>query len=213
MTWERARQCLIAQARYAIEAGVDVLQIRERDLEARELGRLCADILAVASGSRCRVVVNDRFDVALASGAHGVHLRNDSLPPAIVRSMAPRGFIIGRSVHSLEEAEAMAGEVDYLIAGTVWATDSKPQLQGESLLGPEGLHRITRHVNVPVLAIGGVSIDRMEAISVSGAAGVAAIGLFIGPRQEASGLHCGAVPLFDTVQVVRKRFDTPQGAS
>ena len=200
-------------ARYAVEAGVDVLQIRERDLEAGELARLCADFLQVVRGSRSRVVVNDRVDVALACGAHGVHLRGDSMPPAAVRAMSPRGFLIGRSVHSPEEAEAASGVVDYLIAGTVWATTSKAGLDTSKLLGSEGLSRIVHRVAVPVLGIGGISVERIAAVAQSGAAGVAAIGLFMGPLQPGSGLSCGAVPLSETVRLARWSFDTPGGAS
>lgn len=200
------------QARYAVEAGVDVLQIRERDLEAGELARLCADILALAQGRPTRIIVNERVDVALASGAHGVHLRGDSMPPAAVRNLAPPGFLIGRSVHSPEEAVAAAGAVDYLIAGTVWATTSKPGLAGSNLLGPEGLSRIVQAVRVPVFAIGGVSVDRVAEVWKRGAAGVAAIGLFMGPHRPGEGPSCRAVPLIEPVRAAG-RFDTPKGAS
>jgi thiamine-phosphate diphosphorylase len=199
--------------RHAVEAGVDVLQIRERDLEASELARLCEDVLAVARGTRSRVVVNDRVDVALACGAHGVHLRRDSMPPAVVRAMTPRGFLIGRSVHSLEDAARVASSVDYLIAGTVWATASKPGLQTAKLLGSEGLSRLVHQLKVPVLAIGGVSIERIGAVASSGAAGVAAIGLFIGPQRQGPDPTCGAVPLHETVRAARRQFDTPGAAS
>lgn len=201
----------MTQARYAVEAGVDALQIRERDLEAGELARLCADIVLLARGTRSRVIVNDRLDVALACGADGVHLRGDSLPPSAVRAMVPRGFLVGRSVHSLEEAETVAREVDYLIAGTVWATDSKPGLRTASLLGPQGLSGIAHHVRIPVLGIGGVSIDRIPAVAASGAAGVAAIGLFIGLQPGAG--ECRSVPLAETVHACRAAFDTPERAS
>ena len=213
MPWERARECLMLQARYAVEAGVDVLQIRERDLEAGELARLCADIMMLTRGRRSRVVVNDRVDVALACGVHGVHLRADSMPPSAVRAMAPRGFLIGRSVHSLEEADGVAGAVDYLIAGTVWATASKPGLETNALLGPEGLSQIAHRVAVPVLAIGGVSIERIADVSRSGAAGVAAIGLFIDPHRPGSGRSCRAVTLLETVRLASRQFDTLRGVT
>jgi thiamine-phosphate pyrophosphorylase len=190
-----------------------VLQIRERDLEAGELARLCADFLRVARGSRSRVVVNDRVDVAFACGAHGVHLRGDSMPPAAVRAMSPRGFLIGRSVRSPEEAEAASGVVDYLIAGTVWATTSKAGLETSRLLGSAGLSQIAHRVTVPVLGIGGISLERIDAVAKSGASGVAAIGLFMGPQQPGSGLSCGAVPLAETLRFANGLFDTPGGAS
>jgi thiamine-phosphate diphosphorylase len=122
------------------------------------------------------VVVNDRLDVALASGADGVHLRGDSIPPGSARSIAPPGFLIGRSVHHVEEARAVAPDVDYLVAGTVFPTSSKAGRT--EWLGVEGLGRICRSVSVPVLAIGGMTPDRLADVATSGAAGVAAIGLF-----------------------------------
>jgi thiamine-phosphate pyrophosphorylase len=200
------------QARYAVDAGVDVLQIRERDLEAGELARLCADKQAIAQGRRTRIIVNERVDVALACGAHGVHLRGDSMPAAAVRNLVPPGFLIGRSVHSVEEAVAVANAADYLIAGTVWETSSKRGLADSNLLGPEGLSRIVQAVRVPVLAIGGISVDRFAEVRRSGAAGVAAIGLFMA-QQAAEWPSCRAVPLIETVRLAGRQIDTPKGAS
>jgi thiamine monophosphate synthase len=99
--------------------------------------------------------------------------------------------------------------VDYLIAGTVWPTISKPG--SESLLGPQALAEIVRRSNVPILAIGGVSMARLAAVAASGAAGVAAIGLFMGEGDAPS--DCRAVSLSEIVQIARLRFDTPEGAS
>ena len=92
--------CLLRQARFAVDVGVDVIQIRERDLEADALARLVSAVLTIATGSRTRVVVNDRVDVALACGAHGVHLRADSFEAGAARRLVPAGFLIGRSVHT-----------------------------------------------------------------------------------------------------------------
>jgi thiamine-phosphate pyrophosphorylase len=211
--WARARQCLIAQARHAIEAGVDVIQIRERDLEAAQLARLVAEVVVMARGTSCRVVVNDRFDVALACGAAGVHLRADSLPPSAVRSVVPRGFLIGRSVHAPGEAELAAPDVDYLIAGTVWSSESKPGLAGSSLLGARGLAEVALRVSVPVLAIGGVTLQRVADVAKSGAAGVAAVGLFMGPAGPSEDSPCRAVSVVEVVREARRRFDTPERAS
>jgi len=80
-----ARRCLIEQTRYAAAAGVDLIQVRERDLEAADLARLVTDLLDAARGMPTRIVVNDRMDVALACGADGVHLRADSLDVADAR--------------------------------------------------------------------------------------------------------------------------------
>jgi len=205
--FDAARRCIVEQARHAVEAGVDLVQIRERDLEASELLSLAADVVRLTRGTTTRVIVNDRLDVALAAGADGVHLRADSLPPSAARSIAPAGFLIGRSVHRLDEAVCVAPDVDYLIAGTVFSTPSKPD--GAPLLGVGGLSSIAAAVRVPVLAIGGISIERVGQVAETGAAGVAAVGLFIGHRAETS---CGAVPLVGVVEPARRQFDSMKAA-
>ena len=174
---DAARGRLVAWIARAVRAGVDLIQIRERDLDARSLARLVEDAIAVARPAGARVVVNDRLDVALACGAEGVHLRGDSLPPRAARTLAPPGFLIGRSVHGVAEAARVAGEVDYLIAGTVFATPSKPP--DHPLLGLDGLAAVVRAVRVPVLAIGGITLERLPEVAATGAAGVAGIGMFL----------------------------------
>ena len=206
--FDAARRCMAEQARRAVEAGIDLVQIRERDLEASELLALVSDVVRLTRGTTTRVVVNDRLDVALAAGADGVHLRADSLPPRGARSIAPTGFLIGCSVHRLDEAVHVAPEVDYLIAGTVFPTPSKPE--ADPLLGVDGLAAIAGAVSVPVLAIGGMSIERIGQIAEAGAAGVAAIGLFIGEGAET---RCRAVPLVGVAEAVRRRFDSMETAS
>src|SRR5204862_3337829 len=124
-------------------------QIRERGLDASVLSALVSEAVTLARGSAARVLVNDRLDVALACGAHGVHLRADSIPPSAARAIAPAGFLVGRSVHRVEEAVSVSGEVDYLIAGTVCPTASKPG--AHRLLGFAGLREIAAAVPVPVL--------------------------------------------------------------
>jgi thiamine-phosphate pyrophosphorylase len=170
-----ARRRILDQARWAAASRVDLVQVRERDLEAAPLAALVTDLLLVCAGSGTRVVVNDRVDIALACGAQGVHLRHDSVPAGRVRSIVPRGFLIGRSVHSAAEA-AQAGPVDYLIAGTVYPTPSKPAIP---TIGLRGLAEIVQAATVPVLAIGGLKADALDAVAATGAAGIAGIGLFI----------------------------------
>ena len=144
--------CLLEQARFAVAAEIDVIQLREGDLDGGQLATLAAAIVAVTHGTSTRAVVNDRLDVALAAGAHGVHLRGDSFEATQVRSIVAPGFLIGRSVHSLPEVHR-AGPVDYIVAGTVWATPSKGA--GHPLLGPDGLAEIVAASPVPVIGIGG----------------------------------------------------------
>ena len=208
----RARRCLVQQAQAAIDSGVDLLQVRERDLEAAALTAIVEEIVILARSSSTRVVVNDRLDVALAAGAAGVHLRGDSMPPRAARRLAPAGFLIGRSVHGVEEAAA-AADADYLLAGTVFPTPSKPDA---ALIGESGLAAIARSVRCPVLAIGGVTLDLASRVAAAGASGVAAIGLFIdggaGSADQGGGRACRAASLRQTVESLRARFDSAGAA-
>lgn len=195
---DRRRRPPVAQAVEAAEAGVEIIHVRERDLEAGELAALVTGVVAATRGSSTKVVVNDRVDVAAACGADGVHLRGDSMPAARVRTMVPDGFLIGRSVHSVREAEvasAAAGAVDYLVAGTVFPTTSKPG--ATTWLGLPGLAAITKAVSVPVLAIGGLTVDRAPEVARAGAKGLAAIALFADPDR----------PIKEVVRLLREGFN------
>jgi thiamine-phosphate pyrophosphorylase len=199
-----APACLVEQVAAAAAAGIDLVHLRERDLPAHDLLELAAGCVRAARGTRTMVVVNDRVDVALAAGAAGVHLRGDSVPSSVVRAMAPAGFIIGRSVHSIDEAivEDRGGAVDYLVLGTVFPTVSKPA--GHAVIGPAALRQAAAAVTVPVLGIGGVTSLTLPALAATGAAGFAAIGWFIdafqgsGPEAGLGGQVAGARRLFDT---------------
>ena len=164
----------------AVDAGVDIVQIREPDLPDGVLLELVARAVEVARGTGTVVLVNDRFDVALAAGAAGAHLRTASVPAPVMRRRLPRGFLLGRAVHGAAEAARVASEggLDYLTLGTVYASASKP---GRAACGVDALAATTRAVRLPVLAIGGMTVDRTRAVLDVGAAGVAAIGLFAEP--------------------------------
>jgi thiamine-phosphate diphosphorylase len=187
---------VVEQARVAIAAGIDLIEVRERDLEAAALAALVARVVEAARGSSTRVLVNDRLDIAIAVGAAGVHLRADSIPVAAARRLAPKPFLVGRSVHSVDEARD-AADADYLIAGTVFPSSSKPGVT--RWLGVDGLAAIVRAAAVPVLGIGGVTLDRLDDLAAAGAAGVAAIGMF---------LETGTTPCRDAIVAARLRFDS-----
>ncbi len=174
-----ARAHLVERVRAAADAGVDLVQLREPGLEARALTELAGRCLTALRGRSTRLLVNDRLDVALAAGAHGVHLRGDSFPAPRVRRVTPPGFLIGRSVRTADEAARAAegGGLDYLIAGTIFASPSKP---GTPAAGLEMLSAIVQAVRLPVLAIGGIERDKLAALAAAGAAGFAAITLFAG---------------------------------
>jgi thiamine-phosphate diphosphorylase len=200
-TFETARVRLAQLARDAVDAGIDLIQVRERDLETARLVDLVSELVDIARGSTTRIVVNDRVDVALACGAGGVHLRSDSIAPASVRALAPPGFLVGRSVHQLAEAVEHAPAVDYLIAGTLFPTISKPS--GDRLLGENGLRQMAAAVRVPILAIGGVTVELVPAIAASGASGVAGIGMFLP----------SAISMRQVAAAVRAQFDSVRTAS
>ena len=176
-SWETA---LVERVRAAARAGVHLVQIRERDLDGGPLTRLVSACVEAVHGTRTRVLVNDRLDVALAAGAHGVHLRADSFAASRARACAASPFLIGRSVHSVGEAvEATEhGGLDYLIFGTVFETSSKP---GRRPAGLEALATVSAATCLPVLAIGGITGKRVDEVMRAGAVGVAAIGMFDTP--------------------------------
>ena len=172
----------------AAAAGVDWIQIREKDLSGRQCGLLTREALQRAAKSLAsnaaptRILVNDRLDVALSEGAGGVHLGENSLPlpeaKRLVKAQAlNRHFLIGVSCHSLDAARSAAsGGADYLFFGPVFATPWKAAFGA-----PQGLERLAevcRAVSIPVLAIGGITLANASACLAAGASGIAAIRLF-----------------------------------
>ena len=172
------KDALVERVGVAARAGVHLVQIRERDLEGGALLGLVRQCVRAVSGTRARVVVNERLDVALAGGAHGVHLRSDSMPSRRVRALAPPGFLVGRSVHRVDDAGLIdaPGVLDYVIFGHVFESRSKP---GLAPAGLRLLEAVVAATTVPVLAVGGVSGARSAEVAATGAAGVAGIGLFM----------------------------------
>jgi thiamine-phosphate pyrophosphorylase len=174
-------EALTEHIRDAARAGVDWIQIREKELDARSLFDVVSAGLAAARGSSARVVVNDRLDVAKAAGADGVHLGERSLPIADVVHYAhgtgAAKFLVGASCHSPEAAErAMVAGADYVFFGPVFATPSKITFGAPQ--GLEQLAEVCRRVSIPVLAIGGITVENASSCLDYGAAGVAAIRLF-----------------------------------
>ena len=191
---ERPLLELIAEA---AQAGVDLIQIRERRLDDRALATLTRRAVDATRGTGSRIVVNDRVDIALAAHAGGVHLRGDSVAASRIRALVPGGFFIGRSVHDPAEAAAVeaGGGCDYLVFGTVFPSTSKPSTDPTS--GPDALREVCARVAIPVLAIGGISIENVNQVAAAGASGIAAISLF--ERGD---------PIATTVSMLRRRFDT-----
>ena len=144
---------LVERVALAASAGAHLVQVRERDLDGGPLLRLVRRLIEAVRTTSTRILVNDRVDVALAAGAHGVHLRGDSMPAGRVRAMVPQGFLVGRSVHATDEALRMTAEggLDYLICGTVFESRSKPR---QASGGVSTLAEVAAGTAVPVLAVG-----------------------------------------------------------
>ena len=152
---------------------VDFVQIREPNLSARELAALTRDVLRAAHPS-VRVLVNDRADVAISCGAHGVHLRSNAIAPLLLRQILPAGFLISVACHSVEDVVRAEREgAEMALLAPIFETPGKGPP-----IGLVELERAAGSVRIPVLALGGVTEADIPRCMNAGAAGVAGIRLF-----------------------------------
>jgi thiamine-phosphate pyrophosphorylase len=167
---DRRQGDVLTYAARAVRDGIDMIQVREKDLSARELFELVSRIRDLAAGTKTRLLVNGRLDIALAAGIHGVHLPADGLPPRRVR---PFVKVLGVSTHTVDEAvEAEQAGADFIVFGPIF--DSP----GKIPVGLEPLTKVVAAVRIPVLAIGGLSPANAGQALDAGAAGIAGIRLF-----------------------------------
>jgi thiamine-phosphate pyrophosphorylase len=160
-----------------LQAGADWIQIREKDLPARDLCQLVNAALAMPNPRGVAILVNSRADIALAAGAAGVHLPSHSPPPHRWRTIAPKGFLIGVSCHTKEEVRTAGNEgADYVLFGPVFAPLSKDS--GVLPQGLDGLANAVAATSIPVLALGGITRDNAGLCAAAGAKGIAGISLF-----------------------------------
>lgn len=174
---ELAPEPLPHRIQAAAAAGVDLIQVREKDLPTRALAELAEAAVRICRGTGTRIVINDRLDIAMGVAADGVHLGRQSLPPEIVRREAGKDFLIGVSCHSPEEAlQAEAAGADYILLGPVFETPSK--LRYGPPLGLAKFSESAERIAIPVLALGGITVERTAACLAAGAKGIAGIRIF-----------------------------------
>ncbi len=176
---------LIARSVAAVEGGATCVQLRLKDVAARDLVGVARDLVAAV---RVPVIVNDRADIAIAAGAAGVHLGADDVPVRAVRSFAPAGFIIGASVGSDDEIVGSTG-ADYAGIGPVFATGTK--WDAGKPIGVSEFFRLAVATGLPVVGVGGINAGNARLVMESGAAGVAVVASVLGstdPRAAAAAL-------------------------
>lgn len=157
----------------ALRGGIKAIQLREKDLSGKELTELAEVMLRLTRNYNADLFINDRVDIAMATGAKGVHLGVNSVPVRVVRKIAPQ-LMIGVSTHSLDEAlRAEEDGADFITFGPVFETPSK--LPYGMPKGTSALEEVTSRLRIPVFAIGGIDIDRIDEVFDAGAYGIALI--------------------------------------
>jgi thiamine-phosphate pyrophosphorylase len=171
---ERAMTSLAA----AIDAGAPLVQVRGKGVTDKELYEFTRRAVELCARGGARCIVNDRVDVALAAGAHGTHLGADDLPVTAARRLAGPGHLIGGTARDPDTAAALvAAGADYLGVGPAFATTTKSGLPDP--IGPAGIGAVARSVPVPVIAIGGVTAERVPSLLAEGAYGIAVVGAVV----------------------------------
>ena len=169
---------LVAVVKEALQAGIKAIQLREKDLSAKELFELAQNVRRLTRQYRARFFINDRVDIAMAVEADGVHLGQKSFSAKDVKRIFPKA-IIGVSTHSLDEAKkAEADEADFITIGPIFYTPSKAGY-GEPL-GVEVIKQVRKEIRIPVFAVGGIKEDNARDVIDAGADGIAVISAVMG---------------------------------
>jgi thiamine-phosphate pyrophosphorylase len=173
---------VVDATRAALAGGATSIQIRWKHATARELVELVRALRQVASDAGALLIVNDRVDVALAADADGAHLGNDDLPLRAARSIAPPGFLLGRSVDTPAEAATAEREgADYVGFGPIFPTPSKADTG--PVVGPAGIAAVRAATGLPIVAIGGIGPGRAGEVVRAGADGIAVLGAIMMSRE------------------------------
>jgi thiamine-phosphate pyrophosphorylase len=156
------------------EGGATFIQLREKLAAPREFYKSALEAMKVARRLGVQIIINDRVDIAMAVAADGVHLGQDDLPPERVRALVGQSRIIGFSTHNLKQAlEADSTSVDYIAIGPVFQTLTKEN--PDPVVGLEALGEIKHRISKPLVAIGGITLDRAQETIVAGADSLAII--------------------------------------
>ncbi len=171
----RAGRAPVDLARAYLDGGARLLQLRAPGVDTRTLFEWAREIIAVAAPRGARVVINDRCDVALMSGADGVHVGQDDLPAAAVRKLLGPAAVVGLSTHDASQLEdALAQPISYLAVGPV--RDTRTKDTGYAAVGLDAVRRAAGAAGGrPVVAIGGITLETAPAVVAAGAASVAVV--------------------------------------
>lgn len=178
----------------AAEGGADIIQLREKDMAAREVVDLGRAIRKAIAGRDTLFIINDRPDIALAAGADGVHIGQDDIPPDFARAIIGKDKILGISTHSLAQAlSAQKSGADYIGVGPVFSTPTKPDSEAVGL----GLVReVRKAVNIPFVAIGGINADNIAQVIGAGAGRIAVVRAV-----------CGAKDVRNAARILKEKLD------
>ena len=166
------------QTEQALEGGASMIQLRDKGMSGRDLYETACRMKELCGKAGALLIVNDRFDIALASGADGAHLGITDLPLRAARRLSPAGFILGGTAHSVEEAlTAEADGADYVGVGAAFPSTAKREA---SVLGPEGIRKVVSAISLPAIAIGGINAENLREVLAAGARGAAVIGSVVG---------------------------------
>lgn len=184
-----ARESLFPAVVAALEGGVTVIQLRDKDASDRKLYAVGGELLRLCRQAGAAFLVNDRPDVAMLLGADGIHLGQEDLPPEVVRRILPKEMYLGVSTHTADQAALADRVADYVAFGPVFGTRSKENPDPPT--GVDALAQVCRACRKPVVAIGGVTPANKDLVWGAGAAGTAVIGAILGaadPRAAARSL-------------------------
>ena len=173
----------------AVQGGVNMVQIREKDMSSKDMLVLVKELTTIIDG-RALLLVNERLDVAIASKVDGVHLGEDSFHPSVAREIVGQSMLVGRSIHSVSGAmNAQAQGADYVIAGSIFQTNSHPDVKP---MGVQFLKELHVNIGIPYIAVGGILDSNIPNVMELGAHGIAVIGAIFdsaSPREAAQNMR------------------------